>query len=373
MSGSAQQCRLFLTGDLMLARGIDQILPHPGNPRLYEPWVKDARDYVQLAERRNGPVPRPVEFDYVWGVALGALSQRQPDLRLVNLETAVTRRGKPQLKGIHYRMHAANLPVLMSARIDACSLANNHVLDWSETGLADTLHHLGIQGLRHAGAGRDLRSAEAPAILALPGERRLLLFAFATGDCGVPPEWAARDDRPGVARLDDLSMHSVQRIARCIAARKRPGDRVVLSLHWGGNWDFAVSAEQRRFAHALIDNAGVDVLHGHSSHHIKGIEVYRQRLILYGCGDLLNDYEGIEGHATYRGELGLLYFADLDNEGRLLALELLPTRRRRLRLEWAEGEDRRWVQDTLERECARLGCSLHNSGDRAFTLDWPMP
>src|SRR5690606_2342791 len=250
MSGSAPQCRLFLTGDLMLARGIDQILPHPSNPRLYEPWVKDARDYVQLAEQCNGPVPRPVAFEYVWGVALEALRQCQPDVRLVTLEAAVTSRGKPPVTGIHYRMHQANLPVLESAGIDACSLANNHVLDWGETGLADTLHHLGIQGLRHAGAGRDLRSAEAPAILPLPGGGRLLLFAFATGDSGVPPEWAARDDRPGVARLEDLSVHSVQRIARCIAAVRRPGDRVVLSLHWGGNWDFVVSPEQRRFAHA---------------------------------------------------------------------------------------------------------------------------
>ena len=371
MPGDARTLRLFLSGDLMLARGIDQILPHPGDPQLYEGYVQDARDYVRLAERRNGAVPRPVDFSYVWGVALDALRQRRPDLRLVNLETAVTARGRPAAKGIHYRMHPANLPVLDAAGIDGCALANNHVLDWGEAGLLDTLKHLETRGLRHAGAGRDRRGAEAPAIWPLPGGGRLLLFAFATGDCGVPPDWAAGAGQPGVARLDDLAHHSVQRIARCIGALKQPGDRVLVSLHWGGNWAFGVPEDQRRFAHALIDEAGVDLLHGHSSHHVKGIEVHRQRLILYGCGDLINDYEGIEGHTAYRGDLGLLYFADLDAEGRLLALELLPTRQCRLSLHWAEGEDRQWLRDTLQRECARLGCTIRDSGERGFALVWP--
>jgi Putative enzyme of poly-gamma-glutamate biosynthesis (capsule formation) len=76
---------------------------------------------------------------------------------------------------------------------------------------------------------------------------------------------------------------------------KQQGDIVVASIHWGGNWDYKVPREQREFAHKLIDEAGVDVIHGHSSHHIKGIEVYRGKLIMYGCSDLLNDYEGISG------------------------------------------------------------------------------
>jgi len=81
---------LFLCGDVMLGRGIDQILPHPGVPRLYEPAVALATTYVELAERVNGPIPRPVDFPYVWGDALDVLRRLQPDLRIINLETSIT-------------------------------------------------------------------------------------------------------------------------------------------------------------------------------------------------------------------------------------------------------------------------------------------
>lgn len=371
MPGNPSAVRLFLAGDLMCARGIDQILPHPGDPRLYEAYVKDAGDYVRLAERRNGTIARPVDFAYVWGMVLEALRQRRPDVRLVNLETAVTGSGRPWPKGINYRMNPANLPVLEVAGIDCCVLANNHVLDWGEAGLDETLASLDGHGLRHVGAGRDRAAALAPAIVPLADDGRLLVFAYATGDSGVPPDWAASEQRPGVARLDDLSARSVQRIAQHIRAFKQPGDRVLVSLHWGGNWGFAVAPAQQRFAHGLIDEAGVDLVHGHSSHHIKGLEVYRQRLIIYGCGDLLNDYEGIDGHAAYRGELGLLYFADLTYDGRLSALELLPTRQRQLSIHRAKGADRQWLQDTLQRESAQFACTVRPTSESSFALVWP--
>jgi poly-gamma-glutamate synthesis protein (capsule biosynthesis protein) len=71
---------LFLCGDVMLGRGIDQILPHPGDPRLYESYVKSAATYVELAERRNGPIPKPVDFEYVWGDVLAELQRVRPVL-----------------------------------------------------------------------------------------------------------------------------------------------------------------------------------------------------------------------------------------------------------------------------------------------------
>ncbi|WP_439858612.1 CapA family protein [Pseudomonas sp. MBLB4136] len=365
----SQPISLFLGGDLMCARGIDQILPYPGDPQLHEAYVKDASDYVQLAERRNGAILRPVEFAYVWGVALAELRRRAPDLRLVNLETAVTRRGWPQPKGINYRMSPANLPLLAVAGIDACALANNHVLDWGEAGLVDTLSQLDSHGIQHAGAGLDRAGAQAPASLPLPGGR-LLYFAFATEDSGVPADWAADVQHPGVARLENLSADTLRQVASRIRRSKSRGDRVVASIHWGGNWGFAIPDDQVSFAHGLIDEAGVDLVHGHSSHHIKAIEVYRQRLILYGCGDLLDDYEGIDGHGAYRSDLGLLYFADLDVGGRLLGLELLPTHQQRLSIQRAEGTDRQWLHDTLGRECARFGCSLRPTSDNGFALIW---
>src|SRR5687768_14486749 len=81
---------LFLCGDVMPGRGIDQILPHPSDPQLFEAYVRDARDYVALAERSAGKIPRKVSPAYVWGDALDELARRRPALRLVNLETSIT-------------------------------------------------------------------------------------------------------------------------------------------------------------------------------------------------------------------------------------------------------------------------------------------
>lgn len=138
---NAPVTRFTLTGDVMLGRGIDQILPHPSPAILHEPFAKSALLYVSLAEKRNGAVPRPVPYSYVWGDAIEDLAIRGPDLRIINLETAITKAWTPApLKGIHYRMNPANLPVLQAAGIDCCVLANNHVLDWGRAPRSGCLH-----------------------------------------------------------------------------------------------------------------------------------------------------------------------------------------------------------------------------------------
>jgi poly-gamma-glutamate capsule biosynthesis protein CapA/YwtB (metallophosphatase superfamily) len=333
--------KLCLAGDVMTGRGIDQALPHPAPPELYEPYVRSARDYVALAEQANGPIARPLAFDYVWGDALAEIERRAPDARIVNLETAVTARGSPwRRKAIHYRMHPRNVPCLTAARIDCCVLANNHVLDWGYGGLEDTLDTLHAAGIRTAGAGRDAQEAKAPAVLEPRPGTRALVFAYAMPSSGVPPEWAAGRG-PGVNFLPDFSGESCRTIAGEIGGNRRPGDVVVVSIHWGANWGYEVGAAEREFARGLID-AGADVVHGHSSHHAKAVELHRGRPILYGCGDLINDYEGIAGHESYRPELAALYFVTPGGE-----LELVPLRLRRFRLERASEEDARWLARTL--------------------------
>ncbi len=360
---------LFLCGDVMTGRGVDQILPHPGNPRLQESFVRDARHYVALAESVNGPVQRPVAFDYIWGEALAELDARAPAARIINLETSVTTSDDAAPKGINYRMHPRNVACLTAARIDCCVLANNHVLDWGDAGLRETLRVIGDAGLARAGAGIDDTAAAAPARLPIGNGNRLLVFAAATGDSGVPPEWAATPATAGVHRLPDLSETTLRSLATTVAAQRRHGDIVLFSVHWGGNWGFEVSATARRFARGLIDRAGVDVVHGHSSHHVKGLEVHRDRLILYGCGDFLNDYEGIGGYDRYRGDLSLMYFPRLNPaSGRLRGLDMVPTRIRRMRIERARGDDRHWLARTMVRECARLGTRVRYGDAGPLTL-----
>ncbi|TIX83066.1 MAG: CapA family protein [Mesorhizobium sp.] len=353
----------------MLGRGIDQILANPGDPHLHERYVRSAATYVELAERINGPIPRKVDDTYVWGDALAELDREAPDARIINLETSITTSLSLAPKGINYKMNPANIGCLAAARVSCCVLANNHVLDWDEPGLVETLDTLRHAGLAYAGAGLDADEAAAPAVIELTGGGRVLVIGFALETSGVPASWAAGAYKPGVNLLADVSPRSLAQIARSVEAMKQPGDLAVASIHWGGNWGYEVTTEERALAHALIDVAGFDVVHGHSSHHPKPIEIHDGRLILYGCGDFLTDYEGITGYKIFRGGLALMYLPRLAMpEGRLLSLELVPFELRKFRLNRASPEDVAWLAAVLERESSPFG--THVALDSRLTVLW---
>ena len=366
-----QSLWLFLCGDVMTGRGIDQVLPHPCDPVLHEDYVRSALDYVRLAEAANGPLPpRPVAPAYIWGAALDELKRRRPHLRIINLETSITRSETYELKGINYRMSPENADCLKAAAIDCCVLGNNHVLDFGRRGLLDTLATLGHLRIKTAGAGRTLEEAGAPAVFDVVGKRRVLVFSFACPSSGTPSSWAASGEAPGVNLLGELSEASAARVADKIARTAKPDDLVVVSVHWGPNWGHDIPDEQRRFAHALIDRAGVSVVHGHSSHHPKAIEVYRGRLILYGCGDFLNDYEGIAGYEQYRGDLVLMLFAKVEPAGTLAALDIIPLQLRNFRLVRPSKPDTRWMQQTLDRESRKFETGVELRSNGRLTLSW---
>ena len=363
--------RIFLCGDVMAGRGIDQMLPHPCDPQLHEDYATSALHYVRLAERSAGPIPRNVAPSYVWGAALDEFNRTRPDVRIINLETSITRSEDYAPKGINYRMSSENAQCLAAAGIDCCVLANNHVLDWGRAGLLDTLATLARLKIKTAGAGRNLAQASAPAMLNVPGKGRVLVFALAVVTSGTPPSWAATQEAPGVNLLTELSAASVARIADQVARLRQPGDVVIVSIHWGPNWGYEIPDEQRRFAHAVIDQAGVSIVHGHSSHHPKAIEVYRNRLILYGCGDFLNDYEGIRGYEEFRDDLGLMYFADINSSSMdLEALEIIPLQIRQFRLIRPTIQDVDWVRQMLDLESQRFGTRVATS-DARLALSWP--
>ncbi len=362
--------KMFLAGDVMLGRGIDQILPYPGDPTLYERYMPSAEDYVRLAENVHGHIPRQVAPAYVWGDALAELDRYAPDLRIVNLETAVTTSKSHEPKGINYRMNPRNAETLRAFRIDCCTLANNHVLDWGRKGLIETIESMNGICIAATGAGRNEAEAQTPAILNVADGVRVLVFAAAMPTSGVPAKWAAGEKKAGISFLKDMSNTSVDAVAHRIASLKGPGDIAALSLHWGTNWGYRISQEEIAFAHALMDHAGVDLLHGHSSHHAKAVELYRGKLILYGCGDFINDYEGIPGHKGYRSDLALAYLASLDaaNGGHLNALSIIPFQIRNFQLRSASSEDANWLQDTLTRESCHFGVRFVASDTRELKL-----
>lgn len=364
---------VFLCGDVMTGRGIDQVLLHPCDPTLHEPYVQDAREYVRLAEALNGPVNWPVDDSYIWGVALSELARVAPDVKLINLETSITANDDyDHCKDIHYRMHPANIGCLNKLGVHCCGLANNHVLDWGQAGLIETLDTLHSVGIVTTGAGRDLTEATCPAVFELPGNHRLLVFACGSKSAGIPAFWAATSTNAGVWLVDENAPGSAGEVASAIRTFKQPGDIVILSLHWGGNWGYEIPHGQQTFAHDLIDCGAVDLVHGHSSHHFKGIEVYREHLILYGCGDWLTDYEGITtDHQCFRDDLGLMYFITLDlRSGELLTLDLYPTQLKQFRLARPLDDDLQWMAGTLNREGYRLGTFVERTPGRHLALKW---
>ena len=205
------------------------------------------------------------------------------------------------------------------------------------------------------------------------------MFSYGVANSGVPPSWAASITQGGVHFLNDLSSRSMKKVKQTLKQYARPGDILVVSIHWGRNWGYQIPADQVRFAHELIDEADVDLVHGHSSHHVKGIEVYRGKLILYGSGDFLNDYEGINnfkgltkgGHEYYRGDLSLMYFASVEPEsGKLVRLLMTPTRMQRFRVNLASQDEALWLKDLLNREGRMFGTTVNLNRVGELLLEW---
>jgi poly-gamma-glutamate synthesis protein (capsule biosynthesis protein) len=159
---------LGLVGDVMLGRGVDEAL-------------------------------RGMRPDEPWGDALSVLDAA--DRRVINLECAITTHENPWSrtpKTFHFRADPSRaVRVLRAARIDACSVANNHTLDFEEEGLLDTLEYLDGAVIQRAGAGRDLEEAARPAILDGPDGEKVALLAFTDNE----PAFAAGVDRPGTNYL----------------------------------------------------------------------------------------------------------------------------------------------------------------------------
>jgi poly-gamma-glutamate synthesis protein (capsule biosynthesis protein) len=354
---------LFLGGDLMTGRGVDQILAHPGDARLWEGVVRDARTYVRLAEMASGAIPVPAADDWPWGDALDLLDRYGAQVRIANLETSITTHDEPMPgKAVHYRMAPGNVGCLTAARLDAVALANNHVLDFGVAGLDETRQTLQRAGIATAGAGRTAEEARQPAIVSPEPGVRVVLFSLASSSSGVPPLWNATADGPGVWLFDETSPEGVAPVLDRVNAVRRPGDIVVVSVHWGSNWGYDVPAHRVEIAHRLIDG-GVDVVHGHSSHHPRPVEVYHGRLILYGVGDLIDDYEGIGGYEQYRPELRMLPLATVEAEsGRLVRLRLVPVRIRRMRLRHAERDDANALCGTLNAISPTVSFTLSDDG-----------
>src|SRR5215204_716535 len=286
-----------------------------------------------------------------WGSVMALLDAA--DLRIINLECAITDNGQPwtrTAKVFHFRAPPSAIETLRTARIDACSLANNHTLDFEEQGLLDTLEHLDAADIRHAGAGRNQEEAVDPAILIVPAEHthRVALLAFTDNE----PSFAAGPDRPGTNYLPvSLRPEVLRRVERAVSTVREMGvDTVVFSNHWGPNMVQRPKEIFRRFARAVID-LGVDIYYGHSAHVFQGVEIYHGKPILYDTGDFIDDYAV---NRKLRNDWSFFFRVSVE-EGRFERLDLIPVKLSYARVDLATGGEREIILDRMEHLSAEMG------------------
>jgi poly-gamma-glutamate capsule biosynthesis protein CapA/YwtB (metallophosphatase superfamily) len=285
---------------------------------------------------------------YPWGDTLSLL--QEADFRACNLECALADHDVPWAatpKAFHFRSDAKNIAVLRAAGMTAVSLANNHTLDFGEEALFEMLQTLDAAGISHAGAGRTLAEAARPAIIEFAGHT-IGWLAWTDNE----PDWEAGAARSGIFYVPARREHQQARhLLALIGQLKEQGiDWIIVSAHWGPNWGAAPPADQQPFARALID-AGADLVFGHSGHVVRGIEVYRERPILYCVGDFIDDY-AVDPLA--RNDQS--YLVSLEVEGRAVRrLRLYPTIIQDMHACLATGREAEEIAARVQRRCADLG------------------
>jgi len=281
---------------------------------------------------------------YPWGSLLTSL--RSTSFNLVNLESTLTKSTKknPQPKAFNFQSDPKNIEALLKAHIQVVNLANNHSLDFEDEGLEETLNVLNKNNMYHVGAGMNLEQAQKPAIFTKNGFRFAVL-----GFTDNEPLWAATDKKPG-NNFITINQKTAESIKPLIQNTKKDADILIVSLHWGPNWEEKPSKEFVNFAHALID-AGADVIHGHSAHIFQGIELYKNKLIFYSCGDLLDDYK-VE--KLLRNDETFLCIITVDKEG-IQKLQLVPALISNEQVNQAEGQDSKRLIEKMQKISKELG------------------
>lgn len=319
-------------GDNMLGRAVQLTLPYqtPGaeditDSQRAQDYLDDILPNVDISTIRN----QNYDGTYLWGNLPFDL---QENVRIINLEAAPTLTiNNPDIpkKSIHYHINVNNLPHVFAkfARPYVISLANNHSMDMGHTTFVNETLPI-VQN--SVGAGMNLTAATTPRIIG-----NIAIFAFGAGCAGIPQDWQASTHEPGIAYLPPITSYqnvelAFKSIYTAIQAANVIDKCIVITIHWGPNWATVNDGQEYRewLAHRLIDDANVSLIHGHSSHHIRGIEIYKNKLIIYGAGDFINDYEAI--YSSYN-TASALYVVDIDDTNyTLTSLILIPFKTQKL-------------------------------------------
>lgn len=298
---------------------------------------------------------------YPWGDTLALL--RAADWRICNLECVLSDRGRPwrqTSKVFHFRSDAHHISSLLAAHIDLVSLANNHVLDFEHDALSDMIENLTHRHILFAGAGANHDEALQAAVWSMRG-LRFGFLAFTDNQ----PEWEANEERPGVLYVPTLTSDPrAQKLFKKMMSLKSQVDFLIVSAHWGANWGDEPPLEHRYFAHALIHH-GADIVYGHSAHVTRGIEFYREGVILYGTGDFVDDYAIDE---IERNDRSFVFTVEIE-DGEIRRLRLQPTLIRQLQAQIAHKPESDLIINRMIGLCRDLGTNArYDTGTGTLVL-----
>lgn len=313
-----------LTGDVMIGREVDTVISQEG-------------------------------YRYVWGNVLPLL--HSTDLNIVNLETTLTNSNKIVEKTFNFKATPDKIKCLTDASVTVANLANNHILDFSEQGLIETIQTLKNAGIKYVGAGINDKEASKPVILT-----RNNIITGILGFTDNEPTWKAGTSRSGINYINVSSEDDRKRVLLSIEQLKKDADIVVVSIHWGPNMQEFPEKYFIDFAHQMIEQ-GADIIHGHSAHNFQGIEVYHHKLILYDTGDFVDDYMV---DPVLKNDHSFFFRVDADEKG-LTKLELFPVLISRYQVNLAIGKEYKWCIQRMQYLSEKFGTKVSERGEVLLT------
>ncbi|MDE3182506.1 MAG: CapA family protein [Bacteroidota bacterium] len=308
-----------LTGDVMIGRTVDSSISREG-------------------------------YRYVWGNVLPLL--RSTDMNLVNLETTLTNSNKMVTKTFNFKASPDKIKCLKDANVTVANLANNHILDYSEEGLIETIQTLKKAGIEYVGAGMNDKEASKPVILTRKNIK-IGILGFTDNE----PTWKAGAAKSGINYINVSSEDDRKSALLSIAQLKKEADLVITSIHWGPNMKEFPEKNFIDFAHQMIDN-GAGIIHGHSAHNFQGIEVYDHKLILYDTGDFVDDYRF---DPVFRNNHSFFFRVEADEKG-VTKLKLFPVLISDYQVNLAT-KDAKWSLQRMQHLSGKFGTTITEAGE----------
>jgi poly-gamma-glutamate capsule biosynthesis protein CapA/YwtB (metallophosphatase superfamily) len=295
------------------------------------------------------------EYDFTYPFAEVKDILRQGDVVFGNLESPISQRGAP-LPGKKYAFRAAPFSVasLADGGVNMVSLANNHIMDYGETALQDTLAILAEHNIAHAGAGMNISDAHAGTFLEVQGYR-VGLLAY-TDDFAVPVRyrslWQAGHQKSGAALL-----HDRKQIRADILRMRQEVDVLLVSFHWGYEYTHRITAQQRELAYLAVDS-GADLVLGHHPHVPQGVEVYAGKPIVYSLSNFV-----FYPFTNYPETLDTFILEAEFHAGEVTALSLIPVRGGNSQPYVPKGQEMQGLTARLTRLLENLGTPYEVTAD----------